>query len=235
MAWAVYRNSDNLVVSGHPDGVTAMAAKVALGNAYTVVRVNDNAGVEAELPDLYRPNAFWIVNGVIQNTPTNTTMQLKQAALAQRQRICDLFQALREEEEFYPQTDVTLAQTFLSYLHWGARAVFLSTTLTAAQKLAWVQASALGPSDLNSGTAALTIDQARNFFPIVHQWTEVQQYNRLPRGAVLTCTPASGNERFTLASMWTGSQALTGLAEDPTEMAEIRKIASGTWIDEITA
>lgn len=237
MAWAVYRVADNVVMSGHLDSVSAMTARIALGTTsqFNHVRVDDAAGVEAELPVTFRPESLWILNGVIQTSPVATLDQLKAAAQAQRDRLCALSAALGAEEEFYAPKNVTLARAFLSSLFWGSRAVFLSTELTAAAKLAWVRASALGPSDLNAGTAAMTVDQARNFFPTVTTWSDAERERRTPSGALLSCTPASGNERFTLASMRAGSEAVTGLADSPTEIAEIRKIASGAWIDEIVA
>lgn len=173
-------------------------------------------------PDVYTPPAG-------QFTPddiTTTVGQLRAAARAQRDRIAALRVRLRDVGNHYCAVHVGWAHDFLSFAEWGGRAVFLSDMLTSAQKLGWVQASAAGPSDFD------VINNPEAFFGIVLTWANG---NAVPAQRILFAAPTAPYGRFALADAKTSTENLTTLAADPTAAADIKKIATGEWINDIAA
>lgn len=158
---------------------------------------------------------------------STTLGKLKAAATAQRERIIDLEQELAHLGYTYPVRDINIAHDFLSYAHWGSRAVFMSSTLTATEKLGWVTSSALGPADL-------PLTEIYNFFNIVHGWTDDEVAERCPKARILFASPVDPYTRYNIADAKSSTDALTNLADDPTDNTEIEKIRNGSWINDIT-
>ena len=224
MAWVVY-DSNNVIISGHQTEAEADAVK----GANTSGIVHDTSGNEADLPDSFTPGWFYYANKTISGDPELSTVDLlKSAALQQRERIIDINRRLLEVSKFYPDDDLVMAHNFIGWSHWGSRAAFLSTSMTAAQKLAWVQQSALGALDLPAGSE-------ENFFGIIRTWTDAERTARNPNARIIVCSPVSPYTRWNIADLKTNTlAAASSLAADPTTAEEINKISSGAWIDDIT-
>ena len=158
--------------------------------------------------------------------------QLKTAAMARRLRTCSLAEALKEHEHYFSAPDYDLAKDLIAYSLWGDRAVFMSVDLGEGDKLSWAFASTSGPADLDLTTPDLEI--ADMFIGIVHLWSPEILANAHPAERILFVSTVSPYENFNLSEAKVATKELTTLADDPLTAAEIAKIATGAWIDDIT-
>ena len=163
---------------------------------------------------------------------TTTLGQLKTAAWAQRVRICDLAESLKTNEHLFGAPDYDLAKDFLAYTLWGSRAVFMSSNLGSGDKLLWTQASAAGPTDLD--LTAPDVEIVDMFIGIIHLWNEVVRTGAHPAERILFASPVSPYGSYNLADAKGHTNGLTMLADDPITPAEIAKIATGGWVNDIT-
>lgn len=238
MAAAVYHNVTRVIRSAHPTGDLAVAEVTALAQAgdplaffLLTSRINDANGNEANPPEGFRPGISTLAaDGQVNIDPVLAGAELlKRAARLQRARICAAHQQLLPNNEFFPHKVVESVHDSVSWLHWGSRAVFLSTVMTRVQKLAWVQQSALGLTDVTPG-------EERKLLSIVRTWTPAELTARTPTARVLVCSPIAPYARFSAATArdMSNTPAVTAvLAADPTDLADIEKIATGEWIDDI--
>ncbi|MXW01582.1 MAG: hypothetical protein F4X59_17480 [Holophagales bacterium] len=228
--YLVYATADGKIVDGSQPTQALATAAAGTGQQTAQIAINDVPiwfGVGGLL-GYYRNNA-------IHQGPALTAVdQAKLIASVQRDRIIGFCHALAAEEHFFPPEDAAIARPYLAWLHWGNYGVWRSATIALATKISWGLQSARGTSDLNSGADPITVEQVRQFFPIVRGWNETERTARTPNAPLLTCSPVSPHDRNTLENMRTNSAQAQELAT-ATTAAEFTKIANGSYIDDITA
>ena len=234
MAWTVISTASRIVQLGVPTEAVADAAVLRLGTGYSTQRANDADGNETGLPEAFSPGWYISTGGVLsaERPITGTTEDLQEAARQQRARIQTVRDILFRVREYYPYQDVALAHDVLANMEWGNRSVWLGT-LPAANKLGWVQQSALGFTDVTTAEVeSQFFNAARNMDAAVRRTLQT------PRQRILVASPIDPYARQPIASARTivgDTQVAAFLAADETTDTVASAIATGAWIDEIRA
>ena len=166
-----------------------------------------------------------INDGEIQRTPV-AAFPGREAVRDVHERYDELYFELHRLGPRYPPDDVLALDRLLYRAHGGVFTVFNEDDLTAANKLTWLAANALGPSDLGYDR-----EDPKTIAPII---AAIPAAQRILQGAVFFASPgpqvitgaAALGTRYTLAQTFTAARQTATM---PTE-AQLR---GGEWIDDI--
>ena len=130
---------------------------------------------------------------------------------------------------YYPIEDHQIAHTMVALTHRAARGVGLSTHWTNEQKLAWLAAMFLGPTDIPFAEGAEAA--AVNFFEIVEEARHTDTPITAPAEYFMWADPADGT-RSALAAC---GELVESRADDFAAAAtDFTVFRNGGWIDDIT-
>lgn len=137
----------------------AEAARVPTKGAYA-----GSTDIDDVQPD---GNWFYFTEAPIVRPQPRNTYPVRRAFQAWHNRLHELSALLRIVGPDYPQWAVDISHDMLFNLHRGAYMVWNDARLNAAQKVQWLQQSALGPNDAVGGVALYDRDHPETIFPIL--------------------------------------------------------------------
>ena len=201
-------------------------------------------------PQIAAPGRAWVNQHpnptALQFTPT-VGFPLREGFRQLHTRLEYLSTLLREVGPHYPSIDVELAHDMLYNLHRGAYVTWNTPTslMSNAQKVTWLQLSALGPEDEDGGGNPLyDRNDPETIFPILDTWrTGLANLDtaRTRAGRPLSIPEVTLNAGNTAVLSVTrrdfgdilqdNYRTTVQAAADPT----IAQLAGGNWIDSINA
>ena len=195
---------------------------------------------EQTIEDGHLPNqAYWDGSKLLEEIPELVVFaglsdenKMKVGTRGLHDGLVNLQNFLDTIAHYYPVADVTIAHDMLTFSHRAIRGVMLGTHWTNAQKLLWLQAMALGPTDVPPTN------------PI--QYFEVVEENRVavaaggdsPPAAIVAPTDYFMWAHPNDATRWSLADCVSNTADEVSNMAaaatDSTVFVNGSWIDSIT-
>ena len=219
---------------GATEGITdAFYPTQALADAgATDSDITAKQGVQT-IPDNYRPNkAYWDGTKLLEEIPEIVVFaslpevdQMKTATRSLHDGLVSLEGVLDTIRHWYPTHDAMVAHDMLTFAHRAIRGVMLSTHWTNTQKLQWLAAMALGPTDVPASSPI-------QFFEVVEEARGTDDAIPAPTDYFLWAKPDDA-VRVALASA--AGETSTAAANFVAAATDFTVFVNGAWINDITA